>query len=333
MKRMQRVKSLWKTSLLMLSVVLTACGGGGGGGETPAVPADLTPPAVTLTSVASPTALTSQLLSGTVEAGASVSLTLTPAGTTGSATVTGGTWTYTLSGLQAGSNSLSIVATDAAGNSSAPLTETIVLDTQAPVLTLTPVAARINVGNFLLSGSVNETAVVEVAYTGPGAALGAVTYPTATTWEVAVTGLAQGSHDFSISGTDGVGNTSAIILATVVHDSVAPTILSGLETPADGATDVSLLAPLSFVFSEEMDASSVNITTVQVVDGLGDVPGDISTVDGMMFVFTPSSSYDIDSVVQVTINAGVSDLAGNPMTAPLPWSFRTANAPPPPPVF
>lgn len=332
MKRMQRVKSLWITALLMLSVVLTACGGGGGGGETPAVPADLTPPAVTLTSVASPTALTSQLLSGTVEAGASVRLTLTPAGTAGSATVTGGTWTYTLSGLQAGSNTLSIVATDAAGNSSAPLTATIVLDTQAPVLSLSPVAARSNVGNLLLSGSVNETSVVEVAYTGPGAALGAVTY-TATTWEVAVTGLAQGSHDFSISGTDGVGNTSAIILATVVHDSVAPTVLPGQKTPADGATDVSLLAPLSFVFSEEMDASSVNITTVQVVDGLGDVPGDLSTVDGKMFVFTPSSSYDIDSVVQVTINAGVSDLAGNPMAAPVPWSFRTANAPPPPPVF
>ncbi|MHB1399097.1 MAG: Ig-like domain-containing protein [Trichloromonadaceae bacterium] len=215
--------------------MLTACGGGGGGGggggEGPAAPVDITPPAVTVTAVASPTVSTSQLLSGTVESGASVRVTLTPAGTTGNATVTGGNWSFALVGLQPGSNTLSIVASDAAGNMSAPLTATIILNVQAPVLTLTTPPARTRAGSTQLRGTVSETALVEVGYTGPGATIGTLSYPTATTWEVAVNGLLEGSHVFSVTGTVSVGNTSAstaMVTATVVQDSVAPTVMADL---------------------------------------------------------------------------------------------------------
>jgi hypothetical protein len=139
---MVKIIGQWKASALLLSVLLAACGGGGGGGATPAPPLDTTPPALTLTAVASPTALSSQQLSGTVELGGSVSLTLTPAGTSREASVEGGDWTFTLTGLQPGNNTLVIVARDAAGNASAPLTTTIVLDAQAPVLTLSPLPTR-----------------------------------------------------------------------------------------------------------------------------------------------------------------------------------------------
>ncbi|MHB8978814.1 MAG: Ig-like domain-containing protein [Trichloromonadaceae bacterium] len=346
--------------------MLTACGGGGGGGgegpvapavpgdtvpvtpgdttpaapvdTTPAAPVDITPPAVTVTAVASPTASTSQLLSGTVESGASVRVTLTPAGTTGNATVTGGNWSFALVGLQPGSNTLSIVASDAAGNMSAPLTATIILDAQAPVLTLTTPPARTSAGTTQLSGTVNETALVEVGYTGPGATIGTLSYPTATTWEVAVTELAEGSHVFSVTGTDSLGNTSAItamVTATVVQDSVAPTFMTGLETPLLGTTDASVWTPINFTFSEEMDPAS--IIGSLVVENDGPVPGVITSTDNKTFRFVgffedgfwPFNEF---SQVTVTIPTDARDLTGNSLAVQVTWSFTVgANVPPPPP--
>lgn len=339
MKRILQMKHWQKFSTLCLIALLTACGGGGGGGAASVTPADITPPAVTLTTVASPTALAAQLLSGTVETGASVSVTLSPAGTTGAATVTGGTWSYTLTGLQAGSNSLSIVARDAAGNSSAPLTATIILDVQAPVLTLTSPPARTSSGSTILSGTVNETALVEVVYSGPGGTVGTVSYPTATTWQAVVTGLAEGSHVFSVTGTDGVGNASAMVTATVVQDSVAPTIMAGLESPLLGTPAASIWAPITFTFSEEMDPASIigSATAVLVVDNIGPVPGVISSVDNKTFRFLGSENGDLVpfeplSPVTVTITTEARDLVGNSLAAAVSWSFTAGpNEPPPPP--
>lgn len=327
----------WKVLVLLLSVLLTACGGGGGGSATPAPPLDTVPPAVTLTAVASPTALSSQQLSGTVEPGSSVSLTLTPAGTSGEASVVGGNWTYSLAGLQAGSNTLVIVARDAAGNASAPLTTTIVLDAQAPLLTLSPPPARTSSGSAVLGGTVNETALVEVAYTGPGATLGAVSYPTATTWEVTVTGLSEGSHGFSVSGTDAVGNASARISATIIQDSLAPLVLLGQATPPAGAPAVSIWSPITFTFSEEMDPASILGATVLVADDLGPVPGIITSSDNKTFRFLGSEEgflvpFEALSAVTVTISTAARDLTGNPLTTAVTWSFTAgANEPPPPP--
>lgn len=341
---MQLMNSWRKISILMFLVMLTACGGGGGGGGgAPVVPADITPPAVTVTAVASPTASTSQLLSGTVESGASVRVTLTPAGTTGNATVTGGNWSFALVGLQPGSNTLSIVASDAAGNMSAPLTATIFLDAQAPVLTLTAPPARTSAGTTLLSGTVNETALVEVGYTGPGATIGTLSYPTATTWEVAVTGLAEGSHVFSVTGTDSVGNTSAItamVTATVVQDSVAPTVRTDLVIPLAGTSDASIWTPITFTFSEEMDPASIigNAATISVVDNIGQVPGVITSTDNKTFRFAGYEDgfmvpFDPLSPVTVTISTAARDLAGNTLTVPVSWSFTVGENLPPPPLL
>ncbi len=264
-----------------------------------------------------------------------VTVELLPAGTRGQATVTGGNWTYLLNDLREGVNSVSIVATDGSGNQSSPLVVSIVRDTLAPDLTLNPPPVRIRTGQLLLQGEVNETAAILVTNTsGPGVVLGPVHYPTATSWQLQVTGMAEGSHQFTILATDGVGNPATIV-ATVVQDSVAPSLVPGQRTPADGSTDVNILQPIRFTFNETMAPATLTTAgptpTVTVRDDLGLVPGVVASPDGLTFTFTPEESYASDSDVQVTVTTGATDLAGNPLAEPVSWHFRTDNQPPPPP--
>jgi hypothetical protein len=88
---------------------------------------DITPSVVTLNPVTSPTSLTSQTLSGTVEDWATVIVTCPTAAVGAVAYPTPSTWTVTLSNMQTGSNPISVIAADEAGNLSLPISANIVL--------------------------------------------------------------------------------------------------------------------------------------------------------------------------------------------------------------
>ncbi|HWR58505.1 MAG TPA: Ig-like domain-containing protein, partial [Thermodesulfovibrionales bacterium] len=93
---------------------------------------DTTAPIVTLDPVTSPTPLNSQTLTGTVEAWALVSVTC-PTATVGEVTYpTATTWAVTLSHMQQGNNTITINATDEAGNTSRSISTTITVFTLLP---------------------------------------------------------------------------------------------------------------------------------------------------------------------------------------------------------
>lgn len=85
---------------------------------TALVSVDSTPPLLTLGAVTTPTALTSQVVSGTVEEGLTPVVMTFSGATAGPVTVAGGSWSATLSRLAPGANAFAVTATDAAGNSS-----------------------------------------------------------------------------------------------------------------------------------------------------------------------------------------------------------------------
>jgi len=97
---------------------------------------DTIPPALTLNPVVSPATANSQTLSGTVEAGAAVRVSVN-GGVPAPATVTGTSWSFNALLTQT-SNSVSVTATDAIGNA-ATLTAQIALNAQAGTA---PVAAN-----------------------------------------------------------------------------------------------------------------------------------------------------------------------------------------------
>jgi hypothetical protein len=75
---------------------------------------DATAPPLAITPVTTRTNKKNQTIGGTVETGATVTVTM--GGTTAPATVNGSAWSFPVTGLAAGANSITVTATDAVGN-------------------------------------------------------------------------------------------------------------------------------------------------------------------------------------------------------------------------
>ncbi|WP_114220057.1 Ig-like domain-containing protein, partial [Acinetobacter nosocomialis] len=175
-------------------------------------------------------------VTGTAEAGSTVKVTF-PDGTT--ATVVAGPdgkWTVPNPGDLKDGDKVTVVATDPAGNPSAPSTGTV--DAVAPAVTVTTTLT--NDSTPALSGTVNDpTAKVVVTVDG-------VNYPATNngdgTWTLAdntLPVLTDGPHTVTVTATDPAGNPS--LPGTGVVDAVAPTVavtttLTNDSTPALSGT-------------------------------------------------------------------------------------------------
>jgi hypothetical protein len=187
-------------------------------------------------------------LAGTTEAGATI--TVYDGGVPiGTATADGtGAWSFTPTvPLTTGSHSLTITATDALGNQSAPSAAfVVVVDTAAPVApaittlgdNVGPTQGTVLAGGVtddlqpLLSGTSEANATITVY--GNGASLGTTTADGAGLWSFTPTAaLGQGAVAFTVTATDAAGNVSPLSAAyAVTIDNAVP------ATPAiTGASD------------------------------------------------------------------------------------------------
>ncbi len=121
-------------------------------------------------------------------------------------------------------------------------------------------------------------------------------------------------------------------VASYVPDTVAPTIAT--RTPAGGGTGVSPLTTIRAGFSESMDPTTINSSTVELRDAANTlVAGTVSYSAGAMTAtFVPSSTLLNNTTYTVTVHGGtadprVKDAAGNALAANDTWSFTTAAAP------
>ncbi|MSM38711.1 MAG: hypothetical protein GJT30_03695 [Geobacter sp.] len=98
---------------------------------------DTVAPILTVNQVSTPTTSTTQLLSGTVSDNNAVASVTVQVGTKVpvSAVMSGNTWSYTLTGLVTGTNTIIIRATDPVGNSTA-ITKNIIVETTSAALTI-----------------------------------------------------------------------------------------------------------------------------------------------------------------------------------------------------
>lgn len=223
-------------------------------------------------------------LSGTAEAGSTV--TIYDGGTLlGTAQVQGnGSWTFTpTTPLGNGSHSLSVTASDAAGNASAPTAGfSIVVDTTPPA---TPSIASIiddvaggvingPIGNNqptndarpTLSGTTEANATVNIY--DNGAFVTSVTADGSGNWNYTPpTALGQGAHAFTITATDVAGNTSGMsAAAAIVVDTVPPAIPTALTVNASGTQLTGVAEPNSTV---TITSSSGTVLGTATANGSG----------------------------------------------------------------
>jgi hypothetical protein len=213
--------------------------------------ADTTPPSAPSTpdlTVASDTGTSSTdnitsnntpVFTGTAEANSTVKLYDTN-GTTllGTATADGsGNWSITSSTLSEGSHTLTVKATDAAGNTSTASTSlSVTVDTTAPTAPSAPdmtsatdsgtsSADNITSNNTpVFTGTAEANSTVKLYDTNGTTLLGTATADGSGNWSITSSTLSEGSHTLTVKATDAAGNTSvASSTLAVTIDRTAPT--------------------------------------------------------------------------------------------------------------
>ena len=141
--------------------------------------------------------------------------------------------------------------------------------------------------------------------------------------------LSEGPHTFTVSATaNGQTDLTPASRAWTI-DITAPTVLS--TTPVDGAVDVAPGTIVTATFSEAMAAATVTSTTFSLADitnGGSSVSASVAyNATTHVGTLTPNASLAAQHTFTATVkggSTGVSDAAGNTMTADAIWSFTTS---------
>ncbi|AWJ94861.1 hemagglutinin/hemolysin-related protein (plasmid) [Azospirillum baldaniorum] len=268
---------------------------------------------------------TTPTLSGTAEAGSTVTVTVGGATYTTTAT-NGGAWslnlatatpvTGTLSLNANGANPVSATATDASGNVSAPGTQSLVIDTTLPDAP-TVATALTNSTTPTLTGTAEAGSTVTVT-------IGGATYTTTATngtWSLNLATAtptagtlslnANGANPVSATATDAAGNISALGTQSLTVDTTAPTASVLFE---DDSIDAIEQSSAAFTISGGEAGTSFTWTITSAgggqVTGGGVMSGPTMRVTGL----------DLSALGDgtLTLTLGLTDPAGNaapPFTA------------------
>ncbi|MBJ7224165.1 MULTISPECIES: BapA/Bap/LapF family large adhesin, partial [unclassified Brenneria] len=269
---------------------------------TPATAPDITAPAApTDLSVAEDGAT----VSGTAEAGSTVTITDAAGNMLGSVTAgNDGDFTISLSTALTNGEQVSAIASDTAGNTSAPATATAP-DTTAPTA---PTDLSVAEDGAAVSGMAEAGSTVTITDTA-GNTLGSVTAGDNGHFSVPLSPALTNSEVISVVVNDAAGNASAAITVTA-PDTTAPTAPTDLSVAEDGAA-VSGMA----------EAGS----TVTITDAAGNALGNVTAGGDGGFTIPLSPALTNGEAISVV----ASDAAGNvsaPATATAP-DTTAPNAP------
>ncbi len=152
------------------------------------------------------------------------------------ATINGGAWSMTLTGLVIGENQVEVIALDNSGNTKSMLLSLNRLpkDETGPVLNLTSHQTGQTVtGNITLAGTVQDggSGVAWVKVNGAKAAGGVATEGNLANWSTALR-LKRGTNPLTITTADLLGNTSSVQIS-IELDTTRPVVR--VQTPARNA--------------------------------------------------------------------------------------------------
>jgi|GEM_PF-508524 len=136
--------------------------------------------------------------------------------------------------------------------------------------------------------------------------------------------IATGVKD--LAGNPLAANRSWTFTTASDPDVIPPTVVSVI--PASGSTNIATTTLVTIIFSEPMNAATINTANILLASGAISISGTTAlSVDGLIATFTPSAPLAYEATYTVTVASGVKDLAANALAANLIWSFTTASAP------
>ncbi|MCS5452236.1 BapA/Bap/LapF family large adhesin [Enterobacter huaxiensis] len=260
-------------------------------------------------------------VTGTAEAGSTVTITTSGGTVLGTATADGsGNFNATITPAQTGGESLVVFATDKAGNVGTNTSVT------APFTTIpnAPVIATINdnvgtvTGNLTngkttddttptLSGTAQPNATVTLY--NNGVSMGTVVADGAGNWSFTTPVMAEGSHAFTATASNGSGTSPVSSATTVIVDITAPNTPTGTFNP-DGS-----------VLTGSAEAGS----TVTISTSTGTVLGTATAGSNGTYSFTFLNKQTEGQTLQVTATdaAGNSSQPGSALAPVVPLSAST----------
>ncbi|WP_338849852.1 Ig-like domain-containing protein [Massilia sp. W12] len=168
---------------------------------------------------------------------------------------------FALDGSRDGAHSLTIIAQDAAGNQSPLMQRSFILDTKAPILSLSSIQdGDVLNANSVLSGVADPSggALQELRYRFDDGAWRSMIFDGRNNFAQTLDwrNLSPGSHTLSISALDSAGNRATLSRLVQVN-ALAPLTITELS-PAHGSTDVGSTFHPKINFSRAVDTASLN---------------------------------------------------------------------------
>lgn len=138
----------------------------------------------------------------------------------------------------------------------------------------------------------------------------------------------DGTKLSDLSGNLVGGHIVTSFVAGSASDTTAPTVVA--SSPGNGDTGVARTATISADFSEAIDASSLNATTVQVLNGTTVLSGRLDYLPALRRVqFVPAAPLPASTSLSFSLAAGIKDMSGNQKGVANTIAFTTdLNAPP-----
>lgn len=293
---------------------------------------DNTLPVITVSSVTTPTDVSTQTITGTY-----TEVNLDKIFVNGiQANINENTYSASIP-LTEGTNTITVVATDLAGNSVTDNSKSIVLDTNLPSITdvaQTPEYVRLNTpvtvsatvkdnvggvglktGGVVLHYMVNGIVHTPIAMTN----LNEVYSATITTADF-VDGVPVAYY---ITAEDGAGNTQTSASKVFVVDGLTPSLVS--YSPSTGAVGVDTATTINLAFSEDMDNTTFSGVTLKDTNN-NPVTINLQSYNSATHtaIFNYSGTLGSNKGYTVTLT-GLKDLAGNVLPTTT-WSFTTATS-------
>ncbi|TAL21855.1 MAG: hypothetical protein EPN94_12110, partial [Nitrospirae bacterium] len=124
--------------------------------------------------------------------------------------------------LSEGTYTVTIYPTDSLGNRTTAQISFTYDATAPPAPGINTVVTPTNIASQVLSGTKSSDTASIVITTSPASTVGAVSYPTGTTWSVPVSSLKEGTNTITVYAKDPAGNQSDGASAIITYDSIPP---------------------------------------------------------------------------------------------------------------
>ncbi len=247
------------------------------------------------------------------------------------------TWSADITNMRQGTNTITVQAVDQAGNSTSVIRN--IISSTTPV-TIDQVKSPTNNSQQQLTGTMELNSTVTINC--PTATMGTSSYPTATTWQTIIAGMAEGANIISATATDLEGHTSNPVNATIVLDSHTPITTPNLAPGTyNSALSVSLITnePATIYYTVDgttpttashIYGSPIAITASTMIEFFAiDAAGNREAVKSAAYVINSGPpTYNFYGFFSPVDNSPILNTANSGQAIPVKWKITDANGTP-----